>query len=212
VVTKYSYDLLDRVFAKSYDYAPPGTQSNCYVYDTAANGKGRLGFEWTQTASCPSTPPMIPPTSGYQSLRVFGAYDAMGRVTTERRCLGGYCTSASLPAQPTANCSSLLSPIGMQYCYDLAGNLLAYGNGVTTSTAGSYPQQALLFSQSFDTAGRLATVGSSWSDTTHPAALFTAEGYTAANTLSSWLLGAHLLPSRSYDNRLRVTGQTTVQR
>jgi hypothetical protein len=135
----------------------------------------------------------------------------MGRLLREQRCVAGYCTSPSFPSQPTANCTSLSSPVGLQYCYDLAGDLLGYSNGVTTAAAGSYPQQALLFSQTFNAAGQLATVGSSWSDTTHPASLFSNASYAPNNALSSWLLGTGLWTARQYDNRLRVCNQQSAQ-
>src|SRR3984885_11332984 len=148
VTTNYSYDALNRLNSKTYTNAPAGTLSNCYQYDTGTNQIGRLTADWTQAAACPQTAP----TSGYQSLRAF-AYDFMGRVTSEQQCVVSFCTSAAIPSQPTANCTSLSSSVGLQYCYDLAGDLLAYSNGVTTIAAGSYPQQALLFSQTFDAAG-----------------------------------------------------------
>ncbi|MGA9669745.1 MAG: hypothetical protein WBQ94_11075 [Terracidiphilus sp.] len=206
VVTGYSYDALNRLYAKTYTNAPAGTMSSCYQYDTATNGIGRLSAEWTQAGSCASAPP-----ANYQSLRKFGAYDAMGRVLTEQQCAAGYCTSASVPSQPAANCSTLSSATGLQYCYDLAGNLLAYGNGLTTAAAGQYQQQAILFAQTFDAAGRLNSVGSSWSDSTHPQTLFSNSTYTPANALSSWLLGSSLWTARQYDSRLRVCNQQSAQ-
>jgi hypothetical protein len=100
---------------------------------------------------------------------------------------------------------------GLQYCFDEAGNLLAFSSGVTTGSAGNYPQSAMTFSQTFDLAGRLGTVVSSWNDGTHPANLFTVQGYTPFNTLSNWLIGPHISAGRTYDNRLRVIGQTGAQ-
>lgn len=212
VVTNYTYDALDRLISKTYTNAPAGTLSNCYQYDNAAsgaNGVGHLWFEWTQPGSCSSIG--APPASGYQSLRVFGVYDAMGRVVSEQQCAAGYCTSASVPTAPPVNCSSLSNISGLQYCYNLAGNVLAYGNGVTVAAAGQYPQQEILFSQTFDSAGRLASVSSSWSDSTHPSTLFSTPVYAPFGPLSSWLLGQHLVTNRSYDRRLRITGQSSTQ-
>jgi hypothetical protein len=98
----------------------------------------------------------------------------------------------------------------LQYCYDLAGNLLAYTNGVTVGVVPAYQQQALLFSQTFDAAGRLSGVYSSWTnDSTHPSTLFSGTSYSPANALTNWVLGAHLAVTRSYDPaRLWVTGQS----
>ena len=73
------------------------------------------------------------------------------------------------------------------------------------------PQHALLFAQTFDAAGRLATVGSSWSDLNHAGTLFNASSptaYTPSSALWNWQLGAQLTIGRSYDPaRLWVTGQ-----
>jgi YD repeat-containing protein len=204
VTTSYSYDALNRLLSKTYSNAPAGTLSSCYQYDTAANGVGRLASEWTKTGGCTS-----PAT--YQSLRVVGGYDSMGRVVSEQQCVAGYCTSTTAPSAPAPNCTSLGSAVGLQYCYDLAGDLLAYSNGVTTQAAGTtYPQQALLFSQTFDAAGRRLSVGSSWSDATHPGTLFSIPTYAPINALSSWLLGTSLWTTRQYDNRLRVCSQQSA--
>jgi len=206
VVTSYGYDQLNRILSKTYTNAPPGTLSSCYLYDTAGNGIGRLGAEWTQGGSCSSTP-----SAKYQSMRTYGTYDAMGRAVAEQQCVAGYCTSAAVPSQPTANCTSLSGGSGLQYCYDLAGNLLAYTNGLTSAAAGNYSQAATAFSQTFDAAGRLATVGSSWNDTAHPATLFSNSTYAPNNALSNWLLGASLWTARQYDNRLRICNQQSAQ-
>jgi hypothetical protein len=135
----------------------------------------------------------------------------MGRVVSEQQCVAGYCTSVAVPAQPTANCTTLTGGNGLQYCYDLAGGLLAYSNGVTTGAAGNYSQMAMTFSQSFDAAGQLATVNSSWSDTTHPTLLFSQTTYSPASALSGWLLGGNLYSARNYDNRLRICSQLSQQ-
>jgi YD repeat-containing protein len=208
VTTNYIYDALNRILSKTYTNAPAGTLSNCYQYDTATNGIGHLGAEWTQSGGCASSP-----SANSQSLRAFGAYDAMGRIVSEQQCVAGHCTSTAVPSTPTPNCTSLSGGNGLQYCYDLSGNLLAYGNGVTSMQAENFSNAAMAFSQSFDAAGRLATVGSSWvnsSNPTYPATLFTGEGYTPFNTLSSWLLGGNLWSSRSYDKRLRICQQLSM--
>jgi hypothetical protein len=134
----------------------------------------------------------------------------MGRLASEQQCVAGYCTSASVPAAPTANCTTLSGNSGLQYCYDLAGNLLAFSSGVTTAAAGSYPQAAMTFSQTVDAADRLATITSSWSDATHPATLFTAESYWASGALSGWLLGANLWTAKTYDSRLHTCQQASA--
>lgn len=218
IVTGYSYDLLNQLTSKTYTFTTDAsstiqalaaaTPSNCYQYGTATNGVERLSLEFTTRNGC-----VQPPSSDYLSKRVVGAYDAMGRVSSEQQCVwgqGAYCTSASVPAQPPQNCSILTTAAGLQYCYDLAGNLLANSFGVTTAAAGSYPQAASNFSQTFDGVGRLATVSSSWNDVTHPAQVFAAtgtNGYTSSNALSNWLLGGSLYSARAFDVRNRVCKQ-----
>lgn len=210
VVTNYSFDSLNRLTAKTYSNAAQGMISSCFQFDTASqNGIGRLGSEWTQTNdACTSS-------SGSQSSRTIGAYDKMGRVLSEQQCALSYCTNgsgpASPPSTPTVNCATLSSASGLQYCYDFAGNPLAFSNGVTTQTAGSYPQQAILFSETFDGASRLANVNSSWNDTSHPASLLSNTKYSPANALSNWLLGSSLWTARQYDDRLRVCNQESSQ-
>ncbi|UWZ85277.1 RHS repeat protein [Occallatibacter riparius] len=206
VVTSFAYDSLNRLLSKTYSSAPAGALSSCYQYDNRPNGTGRLAAEWTQTGACPPSPP-----AGYQSLRKIGAYDVMGRIVSEQQCVAGYCTSAAVPSTPAVNCTALSGNNGLQYCFDEAGNLLAFSSGTTTGSVGNYPQAAMTFSQTFDLAGRLSTVASSWNDGTHPASLFTAQGYTPFDALSNWLIGPHIAAGRSYDNRLRVTGQTGAQ-
>jgi hypothetical protein len=180
--------------------------TSCYLYGSSTGFFGRLVAKWTQTGSCSTAPP-----SNAQSVRYYDAYDTMGRVLTERQCVAGFCTSTAAQSSPSLNCTSLSNATGLQYCYDLIGNLLAYSNGVTTASVPTYPQQALLFSQSFDSAGRLATVNSSWVDPTHPTPLFSNTTYSPASALTSWLLGAHVGVNRSYSTRLWVTGQTANQ-
>lgn len=204
-IINYSYDALNRLTSKTYQNAPAGTLSSCYQYDTATSGIGYLAREWTQSGSCVSSPPTNSP-----SVRTIGGYDAMGRILIEQQCAAGYCTSNSMPQSPQPNCTALSSASGLQYCYDFAGNLLAFSNGVSTVTAGSYPQQAILSSQTFDVAGRLANVNSSWSDSTHPATLFSNATYAPNNALSTWLLGTSLWMARQYDNRLRLCNQQSA--
>lgn len=206
ITINYSYDPLNRLLGKTYS---DGTLASCFQYDTVANGF--LTAEWTQAgSSCPASPPAAP---SYQSLRQIGAYDAMGRVVSEQQCVLGYCTSAAPPSAPPANCQSLPTANGLGYCYDLAGNPTAYSNGLTSDT---FPQQYMLLSQGFDSVSRLNSVtNNTWTTGTFPSNLFTPDpsaGYTPFNALQNWTLGSgNLSVSKSYDNRLRVTGETAIQ-
>lgn len=205
ITIQYTYDPINRLLGKTYS---DGTLASCFQYDTVA--KGFLTAEWTQAGSCPASPPASP---GYQSLRQIGAYDAMGRVVSESQCVLGYCTSAAPPSAPPANCQSLPTANGLGYCYDLAGNPTAYSSGLTSE---AYPQQYMLFSQGFDSVSRLNSVtNNTWATGTFPSNLFTPDpsaGYTPFNALQNWTLGSgNLSVSKSYDSRLRVTGQTAIQ-
>jgi len=212
VTVNYGYDNLNRLVSKKYGgNAPAGSLSSCYVFDTSGNGHGLLGFEWTQTGSCPSTPPGSPPSSGFQSKRVIGSYDAMARVLTEQQCVLGYCTSASVPANPAANCTSLPVADGLSYCYDLAGDLTAYGSGLN-STALS--QQNIMLSRVFDPVARLSSMSSSWNPSQFPPNLLTVNstsGYTPFGAAQNWTLGNHLNVSKSFDTRLRATGENATK-
>jgi len=214
VTTTFTYDGLNRITTKT--YSDGITQSSCYVYGTLLHGADKLGAEWTQSGSCSSTPPTTPTTN--QSMRVIGAYDYMERVLSEMQCVSGFCTTNTAPPSPPAppsapglNCTSLPTPNGLGYCYDLAGNLLAYSNGLNSTT---YPYQWISFSQVFDGSGRPSGVTSSGnvnSSTSYP--LFTAaqpDSYTPFNAPQSWQLGTRLAVSRSYDNRQRPTGLVAV--
>ena len=104
--------------------------------------------------------------------------------------------------------ASLSTANGLGYCYDLAGDLTAYSNGLNSS---AFPQQWMLFSQGFDGAARLASVTSSFYGVQQPQALFTANptsGYAPFGALQNWTYGANLNGTKTFDNRLRVTGET----
>jgi len=219
VVTSHLYDVLNRLHSKTYTNDPANTLSSCYQYDSAVNGIGKLGAEWTYSGTCATTAP----SSGYQSERVLGAYDPMGRLWTEKQCVLGFCTSASPPSPPQGSCSSLSSANGLSYCYDLAGNLTAYSNGLTLT---AFPKQAILFSQGVDNAGRLAWIGSSLTGPQLPPCLFNAQSnststacsqlptqpaYATFGALQNWILGSNLDVNKGYNSRLLVTGQTATQ-
>jgi len=217
VITKYKYDALNRLLSKTYDVTTSASQevkdlvaatpSSCYLYDSSSvtNGIGRLSKEWTRVGDCSKT-------DSYQTMHAIGAYDAMGRVVSEQQCVAGYCTSPSVPSAPEANCTSLSSAAGLQYCYDLAGDLLAYSNGFIPPAGYLFPQHGILFAQSFDAAGHLSQVTSSWTDNTHPSPLFSLPSYTASGALSQWLLGSNLQTNRNYDSLLRVTAQSSEKK
>jgi YD repeat-containing protein len=201
VTTNYSYDALNRIVSKTYTNAPAGTLSSCYQYNTAINGIGRLGVEWTQSGTCPGAVP----SAGFQTKRTFLAYDAMGRLWNEQQCVLGSCTTGP-PPPSTCTANGNAAPYYQTYCYDLAGNMNWYVNG-SSNVPGV---NSIAFTSTFDSAGRLANLTSSWNDSVHPASLFTVSptaGYNPASALQTFTLGSHIAVQKSYDNRLRTTSE-----
>jgi len=177
----------------------PKYSYSCYQYDAtsvsgaslAGNFVGRLTNSWTQISStppssftCPSSPP-----SSILSRRSILAYDAMGRIQNEQQCTKTNCTTG-VPFTPS-------------YSYDLAGNVMTRSNGI-----GSVP---ITLTNSYDPAGRLATVTSNM--TQYPSLLFSTSqsaaspGYNPAGGLMNATFGTGLTLFRTYDSRLRITGE-----
>jgi YD repeat-containing protein len=210
VMTTYSYDSLNRLLSKTYSNAPSGTLSSCYQYDGVS--VGRLNAEWTQGGACSSTVPTTAysssSTDGYQSLRTFTAYDSMGRILSERQCMPN---AAGLGSCATSS----PNPFALSYRYNQAGNTTAYTNGVNNVPGAG----TIAFGLRYDEAGRLQYLSGSWNPSTNssasPQSLFTADptnGYTAAGTIQNIFLGNNIFVNKTYDNRLRTTGENATHR
>jgi YD repeat-containing protein len=198
VTTAYTYDALNRVTSKSYSGAN-GTPTVCFQYDTSAlpgaggNLLGRLTNQWTQSASAPCSAPTAI-SEGFYTLRAVLAYDPMGRLQSEQQCTPSNCASAT--------------PYALGYGYDLAGNLTSYSNGLTTTPgAGSMP---LTFTQLFDSAGRLQTLTSTWSDGTHPSSLFSAPTYAPPGPLTYAAYGNGVKLNRIFNSQLLPTSESDI--
>jgi YD repeat-containing protein len=197
VTTTYSYDALNRLLSKT--YSDVATPLSCYQYDSSsiANGIGRIANAWTLSASGTTSCSTTAPTTGFMTKRSILAYDPRGRILNEQ--------------QFTLATSTNGTPYSPVYTYDLAGNLLTSTSGVgPTPTATPF-----LFTNTFDSAGRLQTVVSNWTTnyTTNatnvfPAALFSNPSYAAFGGLTSATFGSGLTLSRTYDNRQRVISET----
>lgn len=204
VVTSYTYDSMNRVLSKIYSNDVNSTPSSCYQYGLppvppSGNTVGRLINEWTQSASagaCAKTAP----TTGFWTKRSIVAYDPMGRITSE------------LQYTPSNSAGTAYAPA---YTYDLSGDLATFTDGVTVTPVGG---TILSFTNAYDAAGRLQTLTSNWSDTTHPASLFSAQVGQATPCLNSSTVpyapfgglmnatfGAGIALNRSFDVRLRTT-------
>jgi hypothetical protein len=84
--------------------------------------------------------------------------------------------------------------------YDLAENPTYYSNGIGS----------IALSQSYDTAGRMYKIDSSLSGPQYPgypANLLTVTSFTPAGLINGMNLGTNLNVTKTYDNRLRITGQ-----
>jgi len=202
ITTSYSYDALNRVISKS--YSDGITLSSCYQYGTSntSNSNGRLSAEWTQAGNCPGTAP----TTGFMTMRKFLAYDSMGRVQSEQQCT----PNASGPGNCTSSSSN---PFAMSYLYNQAGNLTSYTSGASNiPTVGS-----ITFGLQYDGADRLQSLNSSWNPVASSSggefSLFTADpgkGYTPAGAIWNMFLGNDIYVNKTYDNRLRITGETAT--
>jgi YD repeat-containing protein len=172
ITTSYTYDALNRLLSKTYPGDTSGTASSCYLYDgaTAQHLSVRLVAQWTQKGACLSS-------STVQTKTAITAYDAMGRLQSEQRCMGANCSTGNYT---------------MSYAYDLAGKLLNYPSGYGN----------LNFTNSYDTAGRLSTVTQGANQP-----LFSVPSYTPAGALSGVQLGTSISMSRTFDSRQRVTSE-----
>ncbi len=196
ITTVYTYDPLNRLLSKSYLNDSLGTATSCFQYDTSSiagaggNLLGRLTNEWTQkmvSGGCASSPSVS--SAAVLSLRAMLSFDSMGRLLSEQQC-----TKANCAAGTSYN------PI---YSYDLTGNMFHHSNGIGTITFSNCYNQAdqLLLVVSVS----LSTCSSSYPPN---AAMFTSPLYTPAGSLSSAIYGVGLGVTRSYDSRLRITGET----
>lgn len=197
VATNYKYDALNRLLSKSYSSDVGSTPSSCYQYDVplVANGVGRLANEWTQSPSAGQCP-MTMPTSRLLTKHSILAFDSMGHPTSVQQCTPFNCSSAT--------------QYSLAYTYDLAGDLNTYTNGIgSTPGAGTGP---LMFTNVFNGAGRLQSVTSTWNDALHMPSLFSATStsppaYAPQGALQDATYGNGLQLIRTYDDRLRITGE-----
>jgi YD repeat-containing protein len=195
LVTSYTYDALNRLTSKVYSgpqqwYELGGgtysaTPTVCFTYDSSAttNGVGKLAAEWTQNWLGWFGPTCSNSTWDLLTKNIYTAYDPMGRLLSENRCMGA------------VNCSHGGRNLG--YTYDLAGKL--------TSTANGFDGKGFL--TAYDGAGRVQNMV----DGTNPyqtTTLFSVPSYTPAGALSGVQLGASLSVSRTFDVRQRVRSET----
>jgi len=197
ITANYGYDEVNRLVSKTYSNDPSGTPSSCYEYGNVSNATsgdnqiGRLINEWTQNAgtACAATPPQASADVTFESDLI---YDAMGRLKSEQQYTPGNSSGA---------------PYGVQYTYNLAGEVASSTNGVS--------DPGITLTMNYDGAARLKEITSSWSDATlHPADLFYSPTYGPVGLLSAeygynpTTAVATATLARTYDNRLRLSSET----
>jgi len=149
-------------------------------------------------------PSSVPPTGVWTRLSIT-AYDAMGRITGEQQCTPSNCTNGA--------------PYSPSYSYDSSGNLVGHSTGLS----GASNLGGISLIDAYDGAGRLQSITSNWSDSKHPAVLFSAQttqsGPCSGTTTSAYApfgglmnaqLGANLMINRSYDNGLRIACESDM--
>lgn len=222
VTTNYTYDLLNRLVAKSYTNDPSHTPNTCYQYDVPISSYsdpypiGRLTAEWTlpYSVSCQTTAQSAVPSNALTAT-VF-IHDAMGHITGEQQ----YTPAASVAGG---------KPYTMSYNYDLAGNLTSSTAGAVPSSmtfqtpsapcpsAPSFSTTTLMFVNCYDTAGRLSSVTSNAG--TGPTSLFkvsATQGYWPFGGLWNATYGGNgsgsngVALSRMFDPRLRITSEADL--
>ena len=93
----------------------------------------------------------------------------------------------------------------MNYTYDLAGDVITSTNGIA-STPGA-TTAPLIFKYGWNGAQWLNSVTSNWSDSTHPSSLMSVQSFTPSGAVSAMTYGSGLTLNRTYDTRLRITGE-----
>ncbi|HMV48308.1 MAG TPA: RHS repeat-associated core domain-containing protein, partial [Blastocatellia bacterium] len=171
IATSYGYDALNRNVWVSYnDGVTPGLERH---YDGLTNGKGRLYYDFNYTNN-PATG-----TAGYSRL-VIGAYDAIGRVTSQTQ---GFLANDGVTWKDFASTRS----------YDLAGHVLTQGYPSTRSVSYSYGASGRLASAS----GNLGGTSYTYADTI---------SYNAAGQMLRERFGTatNLYHNLHYNNRLQL--------
>lgn len=215
ITTNYFYDADNRLTAKTYTNDPTSTPVSCYQYDSstvsgaAGNLIGRLTNQWSQRQSAPACNGAFSMSGAYLTLQSILNYDVLGHPIVEQQCTPSNCTKSFYT---------------LNYTFDLAGDLTSLTNGSASNP--------IVFTNCFDTAGRLQTMTSSLTGATYPQSLFAAQSssattcpgsstavvsgsspapYTASGALQDFIYGNTAVTlNRSYDLRLRLMKEMDV--
>jgi RHS repeat-associated protein len=110
---------------------------------------------------------------------IFG-YDSMGRTVMNNQCTPANCGVGNFP---------------LSYSYDLLGNMTSHTTGV-----------GITFTQTFDSAGRVTQLTSSFPDAQHPGTLATVDssaGYYATGAMRKVTFGNGLTETAAFNKRLQ---------
>lgn len=162
-----------------------------YQYDTLNRNTQKTYSDSTPTATFyyDTTPQNFAPTNPIGRLvqAIAGCaystnyYDVIGRITAQYQQTPVYCVRGSPGYYPVS------------YSYDLAGDMTLSSNGNFVNSNYSY-----------NNAGRLTSVTSSYVDSQHPASLLSGATYNAFGGLATDTLGDGETESFTYDNRVRL--------
>jgi RHS repeat-associated protein len=184
VGTNYTYDVLNRVLAKT--YTDGVTLPVSYSYDTssitgATNTVGHLTSESVMNGTT-----LVAWRAPYK-------YDPMGRIQGEEQCSPANC--AGVAYTPT-------------YTFDMTGGVATATAGLPSSVNGA-PSSAMQFTYAYDNAHRLSSVTSSVPEgASYPPTLFQASMYWPTEFLAEASLGVNGTTgttvaqlNRTYNNR-----------
>jgi RHS repeat-associated protein len=177
----YSWDLLHRLTGKTYSDSTPGVS---YYYDQPevenvlpiAYPYGRMTSALSQTSS------------GAVVGSAF-SYDPMGRVLAEWSCTPLTCPS-----------SSTLSPISLQFTFDLAGDLTSLTNASDTFTWGA----GVTWNYFYDNTPNLTEVTTNAVAGHSPGTLFNTTTYGPAGNLLTATTGDSVNRVYGYDHAFRL--------
>ena len=193
-LTTYTYDadgnLSSRTQPEPNQTDPATTVTTTYLYDALnrmtakqySDSTDNVDYNYDETSpwgfALTNTVGRLTTEYDLHTGSVF-SYDPMGRILQNHQCTPQNCGTGDFP---------------ISYTYDLLGD-------ITSSTDG----QLNLFTNTYDAAGQLTSLTSSYADANHPGTLFSSAIYNAPGELTSAHLGNGITETQAYNSRLRMT-------
>jgi RHS repeat-associated protein len=202
VVTKYSYDALNRILTKTYPTIPAGvapTSSVSYAYDLADSGWGwtnQTSPVWQNVSQTNLIGRLsgINTGSGAYAWTRFG-YDEMGRQVLKSECLPVDCGN---------------NHHDLHYKYDVAGRMTFYDRGLDAVRNAASPNQGYYYggyAQTYDAAGHLTAVTGDTSGTNTATSIMSGATYYPGGQLYQAKKIGKYNTIRTFSNRNWYTGQ-----